>query len=153
MIYLTNAFSLNMLPGLLPQEEKEDLDPDARLALGNQWVSFGHPARVEIIPIDDIDVRGYLDAREWVSAVGHASTAAVFSDALGVTIPANRLTVQVQPGDLLIIGQYSGPRLEEGATTLPEGATIRWFSVEVRQYESWQEWEDAAVFSGPHEGE
>ena len=66
-----------------------------------------------------------------VSAVGHADTAAVFSSVLGVEIPCNRATVALKEGDLALVGQYSGPRLPEGATTLPEGAAIKWLIVRV----------------------
>ena len=66
-----------------------------------------------------------------VSAVGHADTAAVFSSVLGVEIPCNRATVALKDGDLALVGQYSGPRLEEGATTLPDGAAIKWLIVGV----------------------
>ena len=68
-----------------------------------------------------------------VSAVGHADTAAVFSSVLGVTVPCNRVTVALEDGDLALVGQYSGPRLPEGATSLPEGAAIKWMVVEVRR--------------------
>lgn len=30
---------------------------------------------------------------------------------------------------LTLVGQYRGPRLPDGATTLPEGATIEWWHV------------------------
>ena len=74
-----------------------------------------------------------------VSAVGHADTAAaVFSSVLGVEIPCSRATVALKEGDVALVGQYSGPRLPEGATTLPEGATtlpegatIKWVVVGV----------------------
>ena len=66
------------------------------------------------------------------SAVGHADTAAVFSSVLGVTVPCNRATVALKDGDLALVGQYSGPRLAEGATSLPEGATIKWLVVGVK---------------------
>lgn len=69
------------------------------------------------------------------SAVGHADTAAVFSTLLGIPVPMNRVSVVVpervygaQPWTALI-GQYSGPRLPEGATELPAGAAIRWVAV------------------------
>lgn len=55
-------------------------------------------------------------AKGAVSIVGHADTAAL----LGVT--CNRQSVTLQPGDVLIVAQYVGPRLPEGTTTLPEGA-------------------------------
>jgi hypothetical protein len=65
------------------------------------------------------------------SAVGHADTAAVFSTVLGIPVPCNRVNVSLKPGDAAIVGQYIGPRLPEGATTLPEGATIKWLLTEV----------------------
>lgn len=65
------------------------------------------------------------------SAVGHADTAAVFSSVLGIPVPCNRDTVTLWIGDRAVIGQYSGPRLQEGATMLPEGAAIKWLAVEV----------------------
>lgn len=67
-----------------------------------------------------------------VSAVGHADTAAVFSSVLGVEVPCNRATVALKEGDVALVGQYSGPRLPEGANCLPEGATIKWFIVGVK---------------------
>lgn len=60
------------------------------------------------------------------SAVGHADTAAVFGDVLGVPVECRRETVTLRAGDRAIVGQYSGPRLPEGCKTLPVGATIRW---------------------------
>ena len=66
------------------------------------------------------------------SAVGHADTAALFSEVIGMTIPVVRRTVSLGAGDNLIVGQYSGPRLPEGTTKLPEGAMIRWLFVEIK---------------------
>lgn len=70
------------------------------------------------------------------SCVGHADTARIFSSELSryqpdIEIPANRVSVKLAPGEQAFIGQYSGPRLPEGATTLPSGATIRWIVAEV----------------------
>jgi hypothetical protein len=65
------------------------------------------------------------------SAVGHADTAAVFADTLGVEVPCNRQTVTLAAGQSAIVGQYRGPRLAEGATQLPPGATIQWMLIEV----------------------
>ena len=70
-------------------------------------------------------------AANCTSAVGHADTAAVFSSVLGVEIPCNRATVALKEGDVALVGQYSGPRLPEGATSLPEGAAIKWMVVGV----------------------
>ena len=65
------------------------------------------------------------------SAVGHADTAAVFSNVLGVPVACNRATVSMKDGDVALVGQYSGPRLPEGVTQLPEGAAIKWVVVGV----------------------
>lgn len=66
------------------------------------------------------------------SAVGHADTASVFSDVLGIDVPTNQVSVTLGDGEAALVGQYSGPRLAEGATSLPEGATIKWLLVGVK---------------------
>ena len=58
-----------------------------------------------------------------VSYVGHADTAAV----LGV--PYNRSSLTLHPGDTLYVAQLVGGRLPEGATTIPEGFSFRFFRV------------------------
>ena len=103
-MYILNAFSLNMIVG------------DANIVV--REVSRAMAASL---------------ASGCTSAVGHADTAAVFSSVLGVDVPCNRATVALEDGDVALVGQYSGPRLPEGATTLPEGATIKWMVVEVRR--------------------
>ena len=104
-MYLTNAFSLNMI------------------ADGE----FPCAAHFEELPVAEaIDL-----ARTGESAVGHPDTAAVFSDVLGSEVKVNRVTIALNKGDLILVGQYRGPRLSEGAKTLPEGATIGWYLVVV----------------------
>lgn len=103
-IRLLNAFSLNMLAVFPAQPLFEEISLDeARESL----------------------------ATGFQSAVGHADTAAVFSSQLGIEVPANRTTISLSKGSVVVIGQYIGPRLPEGSTTLPEGATIKWFRVTV----------------------
>ena len=101
-MYILNAFSLNMI-------------------VGNADIAVREITK---------DVAASL-AANCTSAVGHADTAAVFSSVLGVEIPCNRATVALRDGDVALVGQYSGPRLAEGATTLPEGAAIKWMVVGV----------------------
>ena len=103
-MFLLNAFSLNML-------------------VGNADISVREVS---------VTVATSL-AANCTSAVGHADTAAVFSNVLGVEIPCNRATVALKEGDVALVGQYSGPRLEEGATSLPEGAAIKWVVVAVKE--------------------
>ena len=102
-MFILNAFSLNMVVG----------DADVVVREVSQKVAAIH-------------------ADACVSAVGHADTAAVFSAVLGVPVPCNRATVALKPGDVALVGQYSGPRLPEGATSLPEGAAIKWLVVGVK---------------------
>ena len=102
-MYILNAFSLNMVS------------------------QFPCDVRVEEITT----AQAADEAATRTSAVGHADTAAVFTTVLGVEVPANRATVSLQKGDTVLVGQYRGPRLEEGTTTLPEGATIQWLLVTV----------------------
>ena len=72
-----------------------------------------------------------LLADGFTSAVGHADTAAVYSAQLGMDVPANRTTVALKSDEVVVVGQYVGPRLQEGATTLPDGAQIIWLRVTV----------------------
>ena len=99
-----NAFSINMLP-----REGQD---------------------VAFVPVNVAAVRNLLRHEVWESAVGHADIAAVFGDVIGVQIPVSRTTVALRRHETsLIVGQYRGPRLPEGATALPEGAVIEWWQV------------------------
>jgi hypothetical protein len=103
--YLANAFSFNMIPA--------------------------KDGEITFIDVTAEEATRILNAKEWHSVVGHADTAAVMSSLLGLDVPVNRASVELVVGDRLIVGQYSGPRLPEGATTLPEGAQIRWIYVQI----------------------
>ena len=65
----------------------------------------------------------------FLSAVGHDDTARVFASELGLDVPTNRATVALDDETILVVGQYKGPRLTEGATKLPDGAVIEWWLV------------------------
>lgn len=54
-----------------------------------------------------------LVSNGFVSAVGHASTAQIASQLLGVDVPVNRVQVQLSSGDKALIFQLL-TRLEEG---------------------------------------
>lgn len=58
------------------------------------------------------------------SAVGHADTAAVLSAILGVPVPVARVTLPTSAEGDVVVAQYSGSRLPEGATALPPGARL-----------------------------
>ena len=63
------------------------------------------------------------------SVIGHADTANVVSGILGKEVPMNRVSVKLNPGDILYVAQVTGGRLPEGATTLPEGMDITFVKV------------------------
>lgn len=65
------------------------------------------------------------------SAVGHKDTAQVIGDTLGLTVPENRINVTLDTETVLIVGQVTGGRLPEGATSLPEGVKIVFKKVEL----------------------
>lgn len=122
-LYVSNAFSLSML--------------DRSAQKGNP---MGYTPRVSDEPLVHARVPRPVDdprsafsalsqGREVVSVVGHANTAAILGQALGVDLATNRVSVKLAAGDTLLVGQYIGPRLPEGATELPEGATIEWWLV------------------------
>jgi len=104
-MYIANAISLNMLP------------PDMQ----SGGIIFRR------ITVDEAQ-RLVREAGQVVSAIGHADTARLVSGQLGIELPSDRRTV-VLGDELMLIAQYVGPRLPEGATELPQGARIEWFLV------------------------
>jgi len=111
---ITNSFSLNMVA-------EEDFKK------GPVFI------RAEEVSLEE--VRKLLEAeKEVMSGIGHPDTARLVSDMLGMDIPSNRITLKVKEGDEILVAQYTGPRLPEGATKLPEGATIKFFKVSVIRY-------------------
>ena len=105
-LVIANAFSLNML--------------SLEVGVTNLQVC---PTSLEFIR-EEIEAEG-----GFMSIVGHADTAAVFSGLLGLDVPCNRATFTMDEGTTLFVGQYKGPRLPEGATSLPEGAAVEWAMV------------------------
>ncbi len=96
---LTNAFSLTMLP-----------------------IEAMNIVRVKKINPNDVSA-------DVESAIGHVDTAKVVSNILGFEVKPNRVSIKMSESDVLYVAQYTGPRLPEGATTLPEGASLEFFEV------------------------
>jgi hypothetical protein len=65
-----------------------------------------------------------------MSIIGHDDTAVLLTSLLQEHVPKNRVSTSLCDGDTVIVAQYNGTRLPEGATSLPEGATIRWMKVQ-----------------------
>ena len=85
------------------------------------------PARVAVQEITAEEV----SKLPLVSAIGHADTATVLSNLLGQNLSPNRINVQLQSGESIIVAQLMGGRLPEGCTTLPEGFSFKFFKVTV----------------------
>lgn len=103
--YLTNAFSINMLER------------------GGQDLSF--------VPVNKNAVCNLLRNEQVIPAIGHRDTAEIVSRILDTDHNLfNRTDVALMRGETsLIIAQYRGPRLPEGATVLPAGASIEFWQV------------------------
>ena len=76
-----------------------------------------------------INNRGTLAGEVLESYIGHADTANVLSKILDMPIPVNRQNIELGHDTNLIVAQYSGGRLPEGATELPEGAEFKFYFV------------------------
>ena len=117
-LYICNTFSLSML------------DRDSQLSA---------PRIPKPIDNPEYFLGATYKRTKVVSAVGHADTASIFAEILDVDsfpeffpngLKPNRINVSLtNPKDHALVGQYIGPRLPEGATTLPEGARIDWWLI------------------------
>jgi len=65
--------------------------------------------------------------------IGHKDIANVVSNELGINVEMSekRPNLVLQPEDLVVVAQYIGPRLPEGATELPANARIEYFTVQI----------------------
>ena len=116
MLYVANAFSLNMLP--------------------REW------RRYEFVPLFPAEaaVLAYVLRDQLQNVIGHADTASLVAEVLqaevaGLELPdPQRVTVRLERDDEVLIAQYVGPRLPEGllatfgvTTRLPEGARLEFW--------------------------
>ena len=105
MIYLSNAFSLQML-------------------------SLDRVNYIEVTPLELKEVKELL-SKGFISPVGHVDTANILTNMLGVEVPMNRVSLTLTPYDTLIVAQLVGGRLPEGTTTLPDGITFQFLKVNI----------------------
>lgn len=101
-ILLCNAFSLNMLANLNATVKTEELS---------------------VAQVKEELEKGFQ------SGMGHSTE--LISALLGMEIPMNRSTNKIEDGQSILVAQYVGPRLPEGAIMLPEGATLKFIKVTV----------------------
>jgi hypothetical protein len=107
MIYLSNAFSLSMLPSS---------------------VSY---SLIKVEETSKEEVKELLSKNQFISAVGHEGTSQFISELLGVQVTVNRSAIKLEKGDVLIVLQLL-QRLAEGKVlTREEIEKIehKWFKV------------------------
>lgn len=119
MLYLTNAFSINML-----DFEKNKL---FELKIYEADESFVKNA-----------ITDALELNNFTSVIGHEATAKILTEILGVNIPFNRTQVKLMKGDIAIVFQLVGIRLEEGKVLtvdeikkLKDNSQLRFFLVKI----------------------
>ena len=107
MLYLTNAFSINMI------RQYKDVNLNFRSV--------------------SLEEAQYLMFKDYRCVIGHADTARLVGNLLDQTLVPERVSIQLNLGPLgddeVLVAQYTGPRLPEGATELPEGAMIEFYLV------------------------
>ena len=91
-------------------------------AFSIQMLQKGGLVRFDEIAPEDIPA-------DVISAIGHADTAAVLSNMLGFPVPVNRAFVTLDEETEIYVAQLVGGRLPEGATTLPEGFSFKFYRV------------------------
>lgn len=116
-LYIGNAFSLQMLA-----EWRAEPGTETPLTI----TSLGRPEPARAYILEAEKRHGQVKP-----CIGHADTARIVSQELDLPIPASRRSIVLHDDDELIIAQYTGPRLPEGATKLPDGAFLTWWLVTV----------------------
>lgn len=106
MLALLNAFSLNMIN---VQE-----------------------TQIVITEIPLNEVKYLMRTEKCESYVGHKDLAEILTKVTDFNIPMNRSNFSFGEVNRALVFQYSGPRLEEGTTVLPENATIKFYYVKVK---------------------
>jgi hypothetical protein len=116
--YVANAISLGMLDSIDREMAYGSYDPMS--------------IKLEVSRLSPEGARDWVRRESWTSIVGHDDTATLLSELLGVPITKNRISTSLAVGDCILVCQYNGERLTEGAKTLPPNAIIRYFLVSVR---------------------
>jgi len=91
-------------------------------------------AELVVKKVDAESVKTVLVNNEWISFIGHESTAKVMSAVLGMEIPTNRTSVKLSEGDTVVVFQIL-QRLPEGKVLSDEelkSVKHGWFIVVVQ---------------------
>lgn len=85
----------------------------------------GFTGHVSITPVAAADAAAMIASGTLTSAIGHEDLARLLD------VPCARLTLTLGDGDTALLAQYRGPRLPAGATELPAGAAIEFYSIKI----------------------
>lgn len=125
MLYIVNSFSINMIADDLLDFP---LYPEPLYDGENRCLRFKK--------LSDEELRETLVANIFRvrNAIGHSDLDNLvrthIRELCEVQLkPGERLTVKLRYRDQALVAQYRGPRLPEGATSLPEGAEIEYWLV------------------------
>lgn len=100
-------------------------------AFSIQMIDIEVMANIEFTAINKEEAARLL-SNSVESYIGHADTAAVVSDILGVEVECQRRFGHIDKGETAIVAQVVGGRLPEGCTKLPENMEIKFYKVEVK---------------------
>lgn len=100
MIYLGNAFSLQMLQG-----------------------NTEYSLKIHETDLEEVKKLSFL------SVVGHEDTANVLTGLLGKPVQYNRENIVLHKKDVLYVAQITGGRLMPGAMILPEGVKFKFYRI------------------------
>jgi hypothetical protein len=100
------------------------------MIIGNAF-SLSMVAPFATIKVSPLTAEEVSEIESLESAIGHADTAFLAGKRIGRELPANRANISLKAGDKMIVSQYIGQRLPEGAKELPNGARIEFRLVEV----------------------
>lgn len=100
-------------------------------AFSIQMIDIEDVANVEFKAINKEEAACLL-SNSVESYIGHADTAAVVSDLLGIEVECQRRFGHIDKGEAAVVAQVVGGRLPEGYTKLPENMAIKFFRVEVK---------------------
>lgn len=100
-----------------------------RTILGNAFsLQMLDTSKKQYLIVTPVEVQE-VAAADFESAVGHQDTANVLSGILGKDVAMNRISVRLDADTVLYVAQVVGGRLPEGATTLPEGTSLKFLKV------------------------
>lgn len=122
---VSNAFSLQMIQGdcTIKIMEVDQLPPFYKEEIFPFNDEGGIPCNFDDCGTPQSEVRTVETGI--ISAIGHPDTAKVLG------IPCNRINIRLEKQDVLYVAQLQGGRLPEGATTLPEGFSFKYFKIEI----------------------